>query len=77
MTRQNKVAVSRLERAGDRNVAMPVFGQGGAVSAAIELHIPDHQSAMQTALAALAVATRCLSRELTDTRADGAAADTG
>ena len=45
-------------------VAMPVFGAGGAVLAALEVIVPDLRSDLAGARAALAVATGSLSREL-------------
>jgi DNA-binding IclR family transcriptional regulator len=45
-------------------VAMPVFGAGGEVLAALELTVPDLQTDLAGARAALAVATGSLSREL-------------
>jgi SLT domain-containing protein len=48
---------------------MPVFGPGGDVVAAIELAVTDLGRELQPVMAALAVASRSLSRELaTDAR---------
>jgi DNA-binding IclR family transcriptional regulator len=49
---------------GDWAVAVPVFGCGGAVVAALELSLHDLQADMDLCTAALAVAARGLSREL-------------
>ncbi|MHA6782075.1 helix-turn-helix domain-containing protein [Pseudonocardia saturnea] len=59
--RLTRVAVSTDPPA---RVAMPVFGAGGAVLAALELTVPDLQTDLAGARAALAVATGSLSREL-------------
>ena len=45
-------------------VAMPVFGPGGDVVAAIELTVPDLGRELQPVMAALSIAARSLSREL-------------
>ena len=65
VTRLTRVAVTRWEfEAGVSGVAMPVFGPGGDVVAAIELAAGDLGRELQPMVAALAVASRSLSREL-------------
>jgi len=70
VTRLSRVAVTRWElEAGVSGVAMPVFGPGGDVVAAIELAVTDLGRELQSVMAALSVASRSLSRELaTDLR---------
>jgi DNA-binding IclR family transcriptional regulator len=64
-TRLTQVAVTRWElEAGVSTVAMPVFGPGGLVVAAIELTLRDLGSELVAVLPALRVAVRSLSREL-------------
>lgn len=46
-------------------VAMPVFGPGGEVVAAVEFAVSDLGRNLQPILGALTIATRSLSRELT------------
>ena len=66
VTRLTRVAVTRWElEAGMCGVAMPVFGPGGEVAAAIELSVRDLGNNLQPILGALTIATRSLSRELT------------
>jgi DNA-binding IclR family transcriptional regulator len=58
-------AVSRGELfPGDMAVAVPVFGPGGVVAAALELEVPDMHADGESCTAALVVAARGLSREL-------------
>ena len=65
VTRLTRVAVTRWEfEAGVSGVAMPVFGPGGDVVAAIELAVADLGRDLQPVTAALSVASRSLSREL-------------
>jgi DNA-binding IclR family transcriptional regulator len=65
LTRLTRVAVTRRELEPDVfGVAMPVFGPGGEVVAAIELAVGDPGSELKSVLPALAVASRSLSREL-------------
>ncbi len=65
VTRLTRVAVTRGElEIGVCGVAMPVFGQGGDVIAAIELAVRDLGQGLQPIMAALAIASRSLSREL-------------
>jgi DNA-binding IclR family transcriptional regulator len=63
--RLTRTAVVRGELfPGDWAVAVPVFGPGGVVAAALELDVQDLGADMATCTAALAVAARGLSREL-------------
>lgn len=65
VARLTRVAVTRSELQVDTStVAMPVFGPGGAVVAAVELTVTDLATELKPAVAALTVATRSLSREL-------------
>jgi DNA-binding IclR family transcriptional regulator len=64
-TRLTRRAVARGELfPGDWAVAVPVFGSGGVVVAALELDVHDPRTDIETCTAALAVAARGLSREL-------------
>jgi hypothetical protein len=45
---------------------MPVFGPGGGVVAALELSVPDLRQDLNPIIAALAIASRSLSREIGD-----------
>jgi DNA-binding IclR family transcriptional regulator len=63
--RLGRTAVARGELfLSDWAVAVPVFGGGGVVVAALELEVRDPRTDMRTCTAALAVAARGLSREL-------------
>jgi DNA-binding IclR family transcriptional regulator len=65
VTRLTRVAVTRRELEPTTcGVAMPVFGPGGDVLAAIELTVRDLAHDLQPVLAPLSIATRSLSREL-------------
>jgi DNA-binding IclR family transcriptional regulator len=65
ITRLTRTAVTRGElEPGVCGVAMPVFGVGGEVVAAIELSLVDLGRELPMVTAALAVAARSLSREL-------------
>ena len=65
VTRLTRVAVTRRELEPTTcGVAMPVFGPGGDVIAAIELTVRDLAHDLQPVLAPLSIATRSLSREL-------------
>ncbi len=76
VTRLTRVAVTRWElEAGMCGVAMPVFGPGGEVVAAIELAVRDLGNNLQPILGALTIATRSLSRELTGAAQHDAMAD--
>jgi DNA-binding IclR family transcriptional regulator len=65
VVRITRVAVTRFElEATTCGVAVPVFGPGGDVVAAIELTVPDLGRELQPVMAALSIAARSLSREL-------------
>jgi DNA-binding IclR family transcriptional regulator len=65
VTRLTRMAVSRWElELGNSAVAMPVFGPGGKVIAALEIRVHDLRSDLQVVRPALSVAARSLSREL-------------
>jgi DNA-binding IclR family transcriptional regulator len=65
VTRLTRVAITRWELETDVcAVAMPVFGPGGEVVAAIELAVDDLGSELKSVLPGLAIASRSLSREL-------------
>ena len=71
VTRLSRMAVSRWElQLGVSAVATPVFGQNGAV-AALEVRVRDVRKDLPSIKAALVVATRSLSRELTIARPSG------
>lgn len=64
--RLTRVAVSREElEPGVAAVAVPVFGAGGIVAAALELAVPNLRTDLPMARSVLTVAARGLSRELT------------
>jgi DNA-binding IclR family transcriptional regulator len=76
VTRLTRVAVTRFElEAGVCGVAMPVFGPGGEVLAAIELAVRDLGQGLQPIMSALAISSRSLSRELASEARYGANAD--
>jgi hypothetical protein len=58
--------MSRLDT-GAGTVAMPVFGAGGRMLAAVELEVTDMPGGLHAARAALALATGSLSRQLATT----------
>ncbi len=65
VTRLTRVAVTRWELdAGTCGVAMPVFGPGGDVVAAIELCLRNLGHELPPIMSALSIAARSLSREL-------------
>jgi DNA-binding IclR family transcriptional regulator len=65
VTRLSRVAVTRWElEAGMCGVAMPIFGPGGGVVAALELAVRDLGNDLQPILGPLSIAARSLSREL-------------
>ena len=65
VTRLSRVAITRWELEAELcGIAMPVFGPGGDVVAAVELAVGDPGRDLQSAMAALVIATRSLSREL-------------
>jgi DNA-binding IclR family transcriptional regulator len=66
VVRLARVAVTRWElEAGVCGVAMPIFGPGGEVVAAIELVLGDLGTDLRPVMGPLAIASRSLSRELT------------
>jgi DNA-binding IclR family transcriptional regulator len=65
ITRVTHLAVTRFElEATTCAVAVPVFGTGGDVVAAIELTVPDLGRDLHPVVAPLLIAARSLSREL-------------
>ena len=69
VTRLTRIAMSHGEpRRGPVAVAMPVFGAGGEVLAALELIVSNPRSELPKARAALMVATGSLSRQLATVR---------
>jgi DNA-binding IclR family transcriptional regulator len=65
MTRLSRLAVSRWEMDQDRTaLAVPVFGPGGKVVAAIELRVDDPAAELPVVRPALTIAGRSLTREL-------------
>jgi DNA-binding IclR family transcriptional regulator len=65
VVRVTRVAVTRFElEASTCGVAVPVFGPGGELMAAIELTVPDLGRELQPVMASLTIAARSLSREL-------------
>jgi DNA-binding IclR family transcriptional regulator len=78
VTRLTQVAVSRWElEPGVSTIAMPVFGPGGQVVAAIEVSVHDLSSELGVVRAALTVASRSLSRELAAGLTPSPVADAG
>ena len=76
--RLTRSAVAREElMAGEAAIAVPVFGCGGEVIAALEVELHDVRADLDVCRAALVVAARGLSRELAvdHARADHASAD--
>jgi DNA-binding IclR family transcriptional regulator len=65
ITRLTQVAITRGELdAGESTVAMPVFGRGGAIAAAIELTLGNVSGDAASLIPVLMMATRRLSRGL-------------
>jgi DNA-binding IclR family transcriptional regulator len=72
ITRVKRVAVVRDRTNGSSTggaIAMPVFGPGGDIHAAVEVVIADFRTRLSCARVALVVATGSLSRELATTPA--------
>jgi len=66
--RLTKIALCQGELvAGDYAFAVPVFGPGGAIAAALEVEVADPRADFPLSRAALMVAARGLSRELSRT----------
>jgi DNA-binding IclR family transcriptional regulator len=63
-TRLTRVAVSRTADGTRCSVAVPVFGIGGGLLAALEAAVPDPRSGYEAVRGALLVAAGSLSREL-------------
>src|SRR4051812_50004921 len=70
-TRLTRVAVHRDGGDGRYAVAVPVFGTGGALIAALEASAPDRASGFEQVRGALLVAAGSLSRQLATTAAPG------
>jgi DNA-binding IclR family transcriptional regulator len=66
-TRLARVAVYRDDSQGRCQVAVPVFGTGGALLAALEASVPDPRSGLDQIRGALLVAAGSLSRQLATT----------
>jgi DNA-binding IclR family transcriptional regulator len=65
VTRLTRVALCRWEmELGMAAIAVPIFGGGGMVVAALELRVRDLRTDLNAMQPALIVAARCLSREL-------------
>jgi len=65
MARLSRLAVARWELEPDRSaLAVPVFGPGGRVAAAIEVRVDDPAAELPTVRPALVIAGRSLTREL-------------
>jgi DNA-binding IclR family transcriptional regulator len=65
MARLSRLAVARWELEPDRSaLAVPVFGPGGRVAAAIEVRVDDPAAELPVVRPALVIAGRSLSREL-------------
>ena len=72
VTRLTRTAISRWELdLACTAIAVPVFGPGGVVFAALELRVRDLRSDLQLMQPALVVAARGLSRELTASQPNG------
>ena len=68
MARLSRLAVARWELEPDRSaLAVPVFGPGGRVVAAIEVRVDDPAAELPVVRPALVIAGRSLSRELAAT----------
>ena len=68
MARLSRLAVARWELEPDRSaLAVPVFGPGGRVAAAIEVRVDDPAAELPVVRPALVIAGRSLSRELAAT----------
>jgi DNA-binding IclR family transcriptional regulator len=68
-TRLARVAVHRDESVGRWQVAVPVFGTGGALLAGLEASAPDLRAGFERVRGALLVAAGSLSRQLATTHA--------
>jgi DNA-binding IclR family transcriptional regulator len=70
-TRLTRVAVHRDAQDGRCQVAVPVFGTGGSLLAALEATVPDLTTGFEQARGALLVAAGSLSRQLATTPGPG------
>jgi DNA-binding IclR family transcriptional regulator len=78
VTRLTRVAISHGEPTPGRSaVAMPVFGAGGKVLAALEVSVAEQRAGLTRARAALVVATGSLSRQLATAHVERPSAATG
>jgi len=69
MTRLSRLAVAHWELEPDRSaLAVPVFGPGGRVVAAIEVRVDNPAAELATVRPALTIAGRSLTRELSASR---------
>jgi DNA-binding IclR family transcriptional regulator len=65
MARLSRLAVAHWELEPDRSaLAVPVFGPGGRVAAAIEVRVDDPAAELPTVRPALVISGRSLTREL-------------
>jgi DNA-binding IclR family transcriptional regulator len=72
MARLSRLAVARWELEPDRSaLAVPVFGPGGRVTAAIEVRVDDPAAELPTVRPALVIAGRSLTRELSAGEVNG------
>ncbi len=72
VTRLTRVAVARWElEGGDSAVAVPVFGAGGRVVAALELSVTNLRTGLRSVQPVLTVAARGLSRQLATAASTG------
>jgi DNA-binding IclR family transcriptional regulator len=63
--RLSRIALARSELTpGQSDLAVPDFGRGGAVIAALEVEVHDLRGDLEIAKAALGVAARSLSRQM-------------
>jgi DNA-binding IclR family transcriptional regulator len=66
-TRLARVAVYRDESSGRCQLAVPVFGTGGTLLAALEASVPDPRAGLEHVRGALLIAAGSLSRQLATT----------
>lgn len=67
MARLSRLAVVRWEHEPDRSaLAVPVFGPGGRIAAAIEVRVDDPAAELPVVRPALVIAGRSLTRELSE-----------
>jgi DNA-binding IclR family transcriptional regulator len=75
MTRRTRVAIRRNERGAVCALAVPVFGTGGTVLAALEAAVADVHCGLPAVRSALLIAAGSLSRELATAPRPGSAPD--